>query len=242
MASFAGLLEASDEALLKLAYHTGQSMGAEPKDSARLAAASSLLGLSAVQLACALGFRARPESLSEVAALLGLSGVAALLTLRDRGFVEDSYERLPMRDLLTLYELAGAQVADRAPLLALLPDRLRRVEERIEATVNPLTIERYKKEVRAFYGAGLASADFALGRLADMASGFRGLTDEAALIAEHGVMAVETLFNLATLLPSERKRLFRRGLFARALLEERLQRPDVLPPERAILEAALRRA
>ena len=241
MASFAGLIEASDEALLKLAWHTGQSMGSDTKETARLGEAARALGMNAVQFACALGFRAQADALPEIGSLLGLGGTATLLALRDRGYLEDVYERLRIRDLLALYELAAAGVANGEALRELLPERLRRLEERIEATVNPLVIERYKKEVRAFYGSGLATPGFALGRIENLHSGFRGLTGEALLLAEHRIFEPAVLFNLPNLLPQERKRLFRCGHASREVLLERLARADLSAGERAVLEPELRR-
>ena len=241
MASFTGLMEASDEALLKLAWHTGQSMGPKSKETARIAEAARLLGMNAVQFACALGFRTRLDALPELASLLGLANTSTLLALRDRGYLEDAYERLRIRDLMTLYGLASTGTASSEELQARLPERLRRLEERIEATVNPLLIERYKKEVRAFYGSGLATPAFAQHRLADMQSGFRALTGEALLLAEHRVFDAHALFNLPTLLAQERKRLFRRGHVPRELVVERLARSDLPPGERGVLAAALAR-
>lgn len=241
MASFEGLVEASDEALLKLAWHTGQAMGPRSRETARIAEAARVLGMNAVQFACALGFRAQTDALPEVATLLGLGSTSTLLALRDHGYLEDVYHRLRIRDLLALYGLAANGLANAAAIQKLLPERLRQVEGRIEATVNPLVIERYKKEVRAFYGSGLATSEFALGRLADLQSGFRALTSEALLLAEHRVFDPETLFNLPSLLAQERKRLFRRGHVPREMVVERLARETLPTQERRVLEAALAR-
>ena len=181
------------------------------------------------------------DLLPEVAALLGLGNPDALLTLRDRGYLDDVYERLRIRDLLALYGLAADGAVDSAALQALLPQRLTHLEARIEATVNPMVIERYKKEVRAFYGSGLATHGFALTRLENRQSGFRALTGEAVLLAEHGVFEPDALFNLPCLLAQERKRLFQRGYASRSMLSARLARDDVSAQERAVLAAELAR-
>ena len=122
----------------------------------------------------------------------------------------------------------------------LLSNRLRCIEDRIEATVNSIIIERYKKEMRAIYNDGVAQIEFAEERLSQTHSGFRALLNEVVMIVEARLIPIGDLFFRDTILPEEKRRLITKGLIPTSLVEQRLEDDSVSPQERKVLEEQLR--
>ena len=122
----------------------------------------------------------------------------------------------------------------------LLERRLQKIEESIEATVNSVVIERYKKEIRAIYSDGVAQIDFAEMRLSKVHSGFRALLNEVALIVESRLIPVGDIFFRESILPEEKRRLMIRGLIPRELVLSRLADERIPVQERAVLEDQLK--
>ena len=122
----------------------------------------------------------------------------------------------------------------------LLTRRLQKIEDRIEATVNSVVIERYKKEMRSIYNDGVAQIDFAEKRLSKTHSGFRALLNEVAMIVESRLIPIGDIFFRESILPEEKRRLMIRGLIPRDLVETRLEDRDIPEQERNVLEDQLK--
>lgn len=135
-------------------------------------------------------------------------------------------------------------LADCMPLLEviqhLLTRRLQKIEDRIEATVNSVVIERYKKEMRSIYNDGVAQIDFAEERLSKTHSGFRTLLNEVAMVVESRLIPIGDIFFRESILPEEKRRLMIRGLIPRDLVETRLEDQDIPDQERSVLEDQLK--
>jgi hypothetical protein len=241
MSQFEELLIAPSEELLKSLYKSAASQPERPGGGvARTRHIAKSLGLTYAQLICAIGFNARIQELSDVLAVLGFESYDALAHERNVAFTSDIYQQLGIKDLLAIY----LHVPRSRPLLEvlqhLLTRRLQNIEDRIEATVNSVVIERYKKEVRAIYNDGVAQIDFAEDRLSRPYNGFRALLGEVSLIVESRVIPVGDIFFRETILPEEKRRLMIRGLIPRALVETRLSEADLGAHERTVLEDQLK--
>lgn len=241
MSQFEELLIAPSEELLKSLY---KSAASQPERAgggvARSRQIAKSLGLTYAQLICAIGFNARIQELSDVLAVLGFETYDTLAHERNVAFTSDIYQQLGIKDLLAVY----LHVPRSRPLLEvlqhLLTRRLQNIEDRIEATVNSVVIERYKKEVRAIYNDGVAQIDFAEDRLARPYNGFRALLGEVSLIVESRVIPVGDIFFRETILPEEKRRLMIRGLIPRSLVELRLSEAELSAHERTVLEDQLK--
>ncbi|MCZ6770543.1 MAG: hypothetical protein O7G83_00980 [Proteobacteria bacterium] len=235
MSRFEEILTASSEDLLKTLYKSSSTQD-ESAASSRAKKTAKNLSLTYPQLVCAVGFNAQIQGLSDVLAVIGFDSYEALARERNQAFTTDIYQQLGIRDVLAIY----VHVANHLPLLEiiqhLLTRRLDRIEERIEATVNSMVIDRYKKEMRAIYNDGVAQIDFAEERLSKTHSGFRALLNEVALIVESRMIPVGDIFFRDSILPEEKRRLMIRGLIPRELVLSRLAEPNVSEQERAVLE------
>lgn len=239
MAGFEELLRAPADHLLQLIYRASTECRRDAADR-HAREMARVLNLSLGQLTCAVGFNARIHELPDVVNLLGFEDHGALTQLRNRYFTHDVYTRLGIKNILALYtHIAGNPELEKI-LQHLLQPRLETIETLIEATVNPLIIERYKKEIRALYGSGLAHPPFAETRLQQAPSGFRALLSEVMLIVENRIIPVGDIFFRDAILPAEKRRLIERGLVPRALVEARLEHPDLAPREQHMLAEQLR--
>ena len=241
MSQFEELLIAPSEQLLKSLYKSAASQPERPGGGvARTRQIAKSLGLTYAQLICAIGFNARIQELSDVLAVLGFETYDTLAHERNVVFTSDIYQQLGIKDLLAVY----LHVPRSRPLLEvlqhLLTRRLQNIEDRIEATVNSVVIERYKKEVRAIYNDGVAQIDFAEDRLARPYNGFRALLGEVSLIVESRVIPVGDIFFREAILPEEKRRLMIRGLIPRSLVESRLSEAELSAHERTVLEDQLK--
>ena len=241
MSQFEELLTAPSEELLKTLYKSAPGQQERPSGGVlRTKQIAKSLGLTYAQLVCALGFNDRIQELSDVLAVLGFDSYDALAHERNVVFTTDIYQQLGVKDLLSIY----LHVPRSRPLLEvlqhLLTRRLQTIEDRIEATVNAVVIERYKKEMRAIYNDGVAQIDFAEERLDRPYNGFRALLGEVSLIVESRLLPVGDIFFRDTVLPEEKRRLMIRGLIPRWLVESRLADTKLGPQERAVLEDQLK--
>jgi hypothetical protein len=237
MSRFEEILTARSEDLLKTLYKS--ATGQDERAAAGLARSRRVarnLGLTYPQLVCAVGFNAGIQDLSDVLAVMGFESYDALAHERNVAFTTDIYHQLGIKDVLAIYQ----HVPRCQPLLEvlqhLLVRRVQKLEDRIEATVNSVVIERYKKEMRALYNDGVAQLDFAEQRLSNTHSGFRALLNEVALIAESRLIPVGDLFFRESILPEEKRRLMIRGLIPRDLVLTRLADKRISQQERAVLE------
>jgi hypothetical protein len=231
---FEQLLAASTEDLLKILYKAAAS---RDKDSQvrRSRAIAKNLGLTHCQLLCAVGFNSNIHDLPDVTTLLGFSSYDALAKARNEYFTTDIYERLGIKDVLAVYSHVARDPQHLQIMQYLLTSRLRCIEERIEATVNSLVIERYKKEMRAIYSDGVGLLEFVEERLRNTHSGFRALLNEVSLIVENRLIPVGDIFFRDNILPEEKRRLIVKGLVPRYIVESRLEDPQISERERKIL-------
>lgn len=236
--SFADLLEASEARVLALFCRLTVEAAA-PTD-ARIEKVARRFQLTAAQLLCGLGFNRHGPHLHEVHELLGLRDSLDLARRRNRIFVSDIYCELSREDVLAIYQRVRSDPESLHVMQYLLAERLRRIEQAIENTVNSLVIERYKKEMRAIYLDGIAQLEFAEERLARTDSGFRALLNEVDYIVDSRLVPIGDIFFRNSVLPQEKRRLIQRGLVPRYLVEHRLEEPDIPPQERRMLEAQLK--
>ena len=234
---FEKILTASGEELLQLLYKSKSSIGKKNPNTRDFARE---LQLTSAQFTCALGFNDDIESLPDVIAISGFDDYQHLADVRNEYFMTDIYNRLGIRDVLNIYTQVANNPKNQQLMQYLLQRRLEHIEERIEATVNSIVIERYKKEMRSIYNDGVAQIDFAERRLADTNSGFRALLNEVSMIAESKLIPVGDIFYREGILPEEKRRLIMRGLVPQNLVEDRLLDQSISPQERKVLEEQLR--
>lgn len=241
MSRFEEILTAPSEDLLKTLYKSSPShddRGAVGVAHVRQIARN--LGLTYAQLVCALGFNAGIQELSDILAVLGFNSYEDLARERNLAFTGDLYQQLGIKDVLAIYLHVPKSVPLLEVLQHLMARRLQNIENRIEETVNAVTIERYKKEMRAIYSDGVAQIDFAELRLSNTHSGFRALLNEVALIVESRLIPVGDIFFREAVLPEEKRRLIIRNLIPRELVVARLADERISAQERAVLEDQLK--
>jgi len=237
MSAFEEVLTASAESLLKMFYRL--AIAGDLSQERRLRLVGRRMELHPTQLICALGFNPALRQLPDVLSVLGFARYEALAQRRNELFVSDIYRRLPIDDVLAIYK----QVRDDQELLPvmqyLLEQRLENIEKRIEATVNSLVIERYKKEMRAIYNDGVASIEFAEMRLDKTDSGFRALLNEVNIITEARLIPVGDIFFRDSILAEEKRKLISKGVIGEELVRARLEDERLPAAERAMLEEQL---
>lgn len=238
MSKFQDILTSTGEDLLKLLYKS--SAGTRGKSPASPREYARSLGLTYAQLVCALGFNSNIQNLPDVIEIVGLESYETLARERNEYFANDIYDRLGIKDVLAIYLHVPNDMKMLEVMQYLLSTRLRCIEDRIEATVNSIIIERYKKEMRAIYNDGVAQIEFAEERLSQTHSGFRALLNEVVMIVEARLIPIGDLFFRDTILPEEKRRLISKGLIPKSLVEQRLEDDAVSPQERKMLEEQLR--
>ncbi|MSR14364.1 MAG: hypothetical protein EXR86_07330 [Gammaproteobacteria bacterium] len=206
----------------------------------RSRAVAKNLGLTHSQLLCSIGFNPHIHELPDIATLLGLRDYEELANARNEIFINDIYERMGIKDVLSIYLQVARDPKHLQIMQYLISQRLQKIESRIEATVNSLVIERYKKEMRAIYSDGVAQFEFIDERLRATHSGFRALLNEVVLIAENRLIPIGDLFFRDNILPEEKRRLIIKGFVPRHLIESRLDEKTLSPQERKVLEEQLR--
>lgn len=238
MSKFQEILTSSGEGLLKILYRS--SSGANGKTASSTREYARNLGLTYAQVVCALGFNSDIRNLPDIIEIIGFESYDALARERNQYFANDIYDRLGIKDVLAIYQHVPNDMKMLEVMQYLLPTRLHRIESRIEATVNAVIIERYKKEMRAIYNDGVAQIDFSEKRLSQTHSGFRALLNEVVMIVEARLIPIGDLFFRDTILPEEKRRLIIKGLIPRELVEQRLTEDGVPLQERKVLEEQLR--
>lgn len=234
---FSKIINATGEQLLQLLYQSQSNIGKKNLTPRHFA---QHLKMTHAQFACSLGFNDDIESLPDVIAISGYSSYEKLANIRNEYFATDIYNRLGIKDVLSIYAHVANSPLHQQLMQYLMQQRLAHIEARIEATVNSIVIERYKKEMRAIYNDGVALIDFAEARLADTHSGFRALLNEVAMIAESRLIPVGDIFFRKSILPEEKRRLIMRGLVPRNLVEDRLLDQSISPQERKVLEEQIK--
>ena len=239
MSIFEEILTANAEDLLKTIYKAGAARDKNER-ARRSRTIAKTLELTHGQLLCAVGFNAVIRDLPDVTTILGYPNYDALAKTRNEYFMHDVYDRVGIKDILAIYQLVIKVPQHLQVMQYLLATRLRKIEERIEATVSSLVIERYKKEMRAVYNDGVAQFEFVDERLRNTHSGFRALLNEVVMIAESRLIPVGDLFYRENILPEEKRRLIIKGFVPKHLVENRLEDGTLDPKERKVLEEQLR--
>jgi len=234
---FEELISAPAERLLNVLYPLARLHEADP--DRRLARVARRLGMRRAQLLCGIGFNRAARELPDVLSILGCASYEALAQRRNEVFIGDIYQRLSLEHVLAIYTAVRDDDDIVAVLQYLLEQRLENIERRIEATVNALIIERYKREMRAIYSSGIAGIDFAESRLNRIDSGFRALVNEVNIITESRLIPVGDIFFRDTILPEEKRKLILKGLIPEELIRARLDEPALSAQERRMLEDEL---
>ena len=130
MVSFTELLTAEDEDLVKIFY----KINSDPSDDfiIRINKVAALLDLNHSQLVCALGFNKYIRDLSDIYSLLGFRSYKLLSYRCNELFSTDTYNQLPIDNILDIY---SERIEDEA-ILASLKDMLRPRLEHIEADID----------------------------------------------------------------------------------------------------------
>ncbi len=239
MSTFDTLLIAAAEDLLKTVYRAASLQHQDPTVR-RSRAIAKALGLTHCQLLCGVGFNPHIRDLPDVTTLLGFNDYEGLAKIRNEHFINDIYDRLGIKDVLSIYLHVSRDPKHLQLMQYLVAQRLRKIESRIEATVNSLVIERYKKEMRAIYNDGVAQFEFVDERLRNTHSGFRALLNEVVMIVESRLIPIGDIFFRENILPEEKRRLIIKGFIPRHLIESRLEDTTVSAQERKVLEEQLR--
>lgn len=237
LSTFRQILGESQEQLLQRFFRykdSATSMGNRLVDIAKSE------GLRSEQLICAVGFNPAARYLTEIMPIIGYATFEELARERNEIFMNDIYRRIPLDDVMAIYDAVKEDPEFLHTMQYLLKQRLEKVEQRIEETVNSLIIERYKSEIRAIYNDGIAGVEFAEERLNRQDSGFRALLHEVGIIIDAKLIPAGDIFFRNTVLPEEKRRILSRGLIPRDLIESRMSDENISPEERQVLAEYLR--
>jgi hypothetical protein len=237
MAAFRDLLHAGQEELVQQFYKFKDDAGSMAN---RLEEVGKRLSLRPEQLVCAVGFNPGARFVTEIMPIIGFATFEELVHQRNEVFTTDIYRRVPLDDVLLVYQSVKYDAKTLEVMQYLLKQRLERVEQRIEETVNSLIIEKYKTEIRAIYGDGIAGVEFAEERLNRKDSGFRALLNEVGIIIEARLIPAGDIFFRETILPEEKRKILGTGLIPRDLIQTRLDEENIPAEERKVLLDYLR--
>lgn len=234
MAKFSDLIRASSEQLVNLFYRINTRSDAPVEEC--LNVASKKLLLKPAQIVCGVGFNPAIHVLDDVASVLGFPSYEELAQRRNEFFCMDVYDDLRLANIIEIYSVVADDAELKEVMQYLLPARLATIEERIDKKVEPNTIERYKKEMKAIYAEGVAGIAFAESRLNNTSSGFRALINEVSIIVESRLIPVGDIFFRETVLPEEKRRILRKGMIPAELVETRLADAGISNQEKQMLE------
>jgi hypothetical protein len=234
---FREVLEASEAELIQRFYKFKDSL---PPMGSRLQEISRKMGLRPEQLLCAVGFNPAARTLTEIMPLLGYPTFDELVKERNDVFTSDIYKRVPLDDILAIYSRVRHDPSTLQVMQYLLKQRLERIEQRIEETVNSLIIDKYKAEMRAIYSDGIADVEFADERLNRRDSGFRALLNEVSIIIDSKLIPAGDIFFRSTVLPEEKRKILDKGLIPRELVQARLDDDSTPTEEKQVLIEYLR--
>jgi hypothetical protein len=229
---FNDIISAQEEELLQQFYKFRDNPAT---CSNRLHAIAKTYRLRPQQLICAIGFNPHVKFVTELFPIIGYATYNELSQERNEVFIADIYKRVSLENILKIYEIV---VTDRDMLDTmqyLLKNRLDKVEQRIEETVNSLIIEKYRAEMRAIYNGGVATIDFAEERLDRQDSGFRALLNEVSIIVESRLIPAGEIFFRDSILPQEKMKLLKMGIIPKELVESRLAEATTSNEEKNVL-------
>jgi len=200
-----------------------------------LAEIATVLKLRPEQLICAVGFNHSARYLTEELAVLGYASFNELARDRNEIFVSDIYKRLTLENILKIYERIRNDQETVEVMQYLLKQRLGKIENEIESTVNSVVIDKYRSEMRTVYSLGIAGIDFAEDRLDRQDSGFRALLNEVSIIVENKIIPVGEIFFRDRVLPQEKLKLLNKGLIPLELVQSRINDEKISPYEKKVL-------
>lgn len=235
MPDFRNILSSSSEDLLKVFYVFDKDEIRANKEH-RLEKIARSLKLKREQLICSIGFNPNFANLTEIIHLLGFSSIDKLAQERNEIFITDIYKKLSLDNILTIYNVVKEFPETVQIMQYLVEQRLKTIEEKIEATVNSMLIEKYKAEIRSIYLDGIAGLDFAERRLDKMDSGFRALLNEVTIITESKLIPAGDIFFRDTILPEEKRKLLNKGLIPLELVHARLEDETISQREKKMLQ------
>lgn len=229
---FNDIISAKEEELLQQFHNIRDDPGTY---SNRLPAIARKYRMHPQQLICAVGFNPHVKFLTELFPIIGYATYNELAQERNEVFVSDIYKRVSLDNILKIYEIVVTDSEMLDTMQYLLKNRLVKVEQRIEETVNSLVIEKYKAEMRAIYNNGVATIEFAEERLNRQDSGFRALLNEVNIIVECRLIPAGEIFFRDSILPQEKKKLLQMGIIPKELVESRLAETKTSNEEKKVL-------
>ena len=237
MSIFNEILAAEEEELLQHFYKHSNNADSTKNQLSGLA---KKLKLHPEQLLCAVGFNPNTRYLPELLPILGFATFNELAQERNQIFTSDIYKRISLDNVLKIYSAIKNNSEALEVMQYLLRSRLERIENRIEATVNSLVIDKYKAEIRAIYNDGIASIEFTEERLNKSNSGFRALVNEVSVIVESKMLPAGEIFFRDSILPEEKRKLVNKGLIPKELIRSRVNDENIMQEEKKILLDYLR--
>ncbi len=233
MARFNEILTGTTEELVKIFYLYEGDMQEDSELKRKTIA--KLIKLKTAQLTCAIGFNQNIEELTDILPILGYENIDELTKDRNDIFINDTYRKLSLDNILAIYEAVKGKQQMLQVMQYLLEGRLASIESKIEQTVNSMIIEKYKAEMRAIYSDNIADIDFAENRLSKTDSGFRALLNEVTIIAESKILPAGDIFFRETILPEEKRKLLNKGMIPIDLIEARLEEKHISKQEKKML-------
>lgn len=235
MFTFEDILTAKKERLFKITK--GLEMHDKPEDNRRnLAYISKKNKISSEQIILALGFNKNIKELQEGLLTVGYTEQEKLTEERNRIYINDIYKKITLDNILALYSSVKQNYVILEVMQYLLRQRLKNIETAIEESINSLTINRYKIEMRAIYADNIADIDFAEERLSRKENGFRALLNETCMIVESKLLPIGDIFFRDTILPEEKRTLLNKSLIPPDLIRSRLKDSSISAKEQSILK------
>jgi len=234
MISFTELLTAADEDLVKIFYKI--SSNSSDDFIIRINKIASQLGLNHSQLVCALGFNKYIRDLSDIYSLLGFRSYKLLSYRCNELFSTDTYNQLPIDNILDIYSERIEDEAILASLKDMLQPRLEHIEADIDKNEDPSHVISYRMEVHSIYTAGIVDKSFAEYRINKNIGRFRILANEVNTIIDAGFFPPSNLFFMDTISPDEKKDLIKQNHVTHDMIKNRLQNTKISQEEREMLE------
>lgn len=233
--TFTELLTASDADLVKIFY----KVKVDPDDDfiKRINKVAAQLDLNHSQLVCALGFNKHIRELTDIISVLGFRSYKLLCYRQNELFTTDTYQQLPIDNILDIYSARLEDEQIMTSLRELLMPRLEHIEADIEKNEDPAHVISYRMEVHAIYTSGIADKDFAEKRINKNGIGkYRIMANETGVIVESGLIPASNLFFMESISPEEKKDLIERQHISEDMIKNRLQNSKISQEERDMLE------
>ena len=151
-------------------------------------------------------------------------------------FTTDTYQQLPIDNILDIYSERIEDEQILVMLRDLLRPRLEHIEADIEKNDDPAHIISYRMEIHAIYNAGIADKALAEERINKDISKFRIMANEAGVIVESGLIPPSNLFFMDAISPEEKRNLIENKHIPNEIVKNRLQNKNISEEERDMLE------